>query len=383
MRIGIDIRSLMSPSRTGVGEYTFALLDALFALDKNNLYFLFYNSGKDVSAFIPRWQQENVRYVTGRWPNKLFNGAIKIFNRPKIKGMDVFFSPNLNFTALNKQTKHILTIHDLSFAIYPEFFSTKQRLWHKLVNPKKQCRRADVIITPSENTRRDVVDYYGVSPDKIKVIYPGLSAGSIVPAGAMEPNCKPAPQSAFGGTMEPANHPYILFLGTIEPRKNIIGLMEAFEKARPRLPADYSLVIAGAKGWNDKPIFTKAKQSDAREKIKFIGYVAPEDKPALYAACSAFVYPSFYEGFGFPALEAMAVGAPVITSNRSSLPEITEGAAYLVNPNNIDDIAKGLVSVLTDEKLKNLLKEKGKAQAAKFTWQKAAAEFLNICQKWG
>ncbi|MEK7680877.1 MAG: glycosyltransferase, partial [Patescibacteria group bacterium] len=220
MNIGVDIRPLMAEKRTGVGEYTYELLDAIFEIDKQNQYFLFYNSRSDVSKNIPPWKQENVHYIIARWPNKLFNLSIKFFGFPKIDRLiktplDYFFSPNINFTTLSKKTKHILTIHDLSFKFYPEFYSSKQRLWHKITNPKKQCLRADLILTPSENTKRDIVDYYKILPEKIKVIYPGLSS---IFANAMMDQEK---------TRQKYNLPnkYILFLCTIEQRNNIIGLI--------------------------------------------------------------------------------------------------------------------------------------------------------------
>ncbi|TAN34038.1 glycosyltransferase family 1 protein [Patescibacteria group bacterium] len=393
MRVGIDVRPLMNDVRTGIGEYTHFLLDTIFDIDKKNEYFLFYNSGKDVGANIPQWTQNNIHYVASRWPNKIFNASIKFFNRPRIKEVDIFFSPNLNFTALSPKTKFILTVHDLSFELFPEFFSAKQRLWHKMINPRRQCQRADIIIAPSENTKRDLREIYNIEEKKIKVIYPGIchpdppqggegslfTAGSIIPPTGVELNCKLAPQPAFGGIMEPANsNPYILFLGTIEPRKNIIGLIEAFEKACPSLPAPYTLVIAGAAGWNNKQIYERAKNSPIKDKIKILGYVRPEEKPALYAGAALFCYPSIYEGFGFPVLEAMSAGTPVLTSNRSSLPEITSGAAHLVNPNNVSDMAAGIINILTNEKLRNFLKEKGQEQAAKFLWQEAAEKFLSV-----
>ena len=171
---------------------------------------------------------------------------------------------------------------------------------------------------------------------------------------------------------------FILFLGTIEPRKNILGLIEAFEKSYSSLPLPYSLVIAGAPGWNNKKIYERAATSPLKERIKFIGYVESEDKPALYASASLFVYPSFYEGFGFPALEALASGVPVITTNRSSLPEITGPSAYLVNARYPGQLSEAITKLLTDQNLRERQIKNGLVQAEKFKWKKAAGEFLEV-----
>src|SRR3989339_266978 len=167
MNIGIDIRPLFAPTRTGVGEYSYELLNSIFKIDKQNHYFLFYNSVSDKKNDFAdiQWHETNIHYVATDIPSKLFNCSQKLFKYPKLEkffpNIDYFFSPNLNFTALSLQTKFILTIHDLSFEIFPKFFSLKRRLWHKLVNPKKQCRRADIIFVPSVNTKRDIITYYG------------------------------------------------------------------------------------------------------------------------------------------------------------------------------------------------------------------------------
>jgi glycosyltransferase involved in cell wall biosynthesis len=374
MRIGIDIRPLMSATRSGVGEYTYELLNAIFAIDKTNQYFLFYNSAKDVSRNIPEWSQDNIHYEHKKWPNKLFNACIKLFNFPKIdkNNLDYFFSTNFNFTALSKKTKHILTVHDLSFEFFPELYSYKQRLWHWAINPKKQCEKADTLLTPSENTKRDIINFYRIPQERIKVIYPGVNCHSEQGEESLS--------AEKIQTKQKYNLPtkFILFLGTIEPRKNIIGLIEAFEQSYPLLPTPYSLIIAGHKGWNDKKIYQKFESSPYKDKIKFIGSIDQKDKSSLYSLASLFVYPSFYEGFGFPVVEAMAYGVPVITSNRSSLPEVADQAAYLINPNRPSELARAITEILNNQKLGEHFKALGLEQAKKFNWEKAAREFLQV-----
>jgi glycosyltransferase involved in cell wall biosynthesis len=392
MTIGIDIRPLMTAPRTGVGEYTFELLDAIFKIDRANQYILFYNSWDDVSANIPKWNYANVRFISKHYPNKLYNGAMRIFGRPQLDQVckcDIFFSPNLNFTALSPKTKFILTVHDLSYKFFPEFSTTKQYWWHRAVRPKKQCERADLILTPSENTKRDIVDYYNIAPEKIKVIYPGVNKTRVVPVILSETKnlyqTEKKDPSACGLRMTDDNdirkkydlpEKYILFLGTIEPRKNIIGLIEAFEK----LSGGHDLVIAGAPGWKNSEVFAKAKASIKPNRIKFLGFVPPEDKPALYRSAELFVYPSFYEGFGFPVLEAMAEGTPVITSNRSSLPEITGPAAYLIDPTRPEQITLAMNELLTQPKLREWHIQKGLEQVKRYSWENAAREWLSCIE---
>ena len=376
LKIGIDIRCLMSSTRTGVGEYAYELLNAILKIDKENQYYLLYNSHTDVAEHTPLWPQNNIHYVATKWPNKLFNAFIKILGWPKLdklvsrhNKLDYFFSPNLNFTALSKDIKHILTVHDLSFKFYPQFFSLKQKLWHWAVNPKKQCARADIIFTPSENTKRDITDYYHIPPEKIQITSGAISDIFDNPVIDKEK------------LKQKYNLPnrFILFLGTVEPRKNIIGLIEAFEKCYSLLPNSYTLVIAGSgRGWKNKQIYARALASPLRDKIEFIGYVEAKEKPALYSLAELFVYPSFYEGFGFPVLEAMACSVPVITSNRSSLPEITGQAAYLINPNRPQEITEAIIKMLTDEKLREHFKKLGLEQIKKFSWETAAKQWLEL-----
>ena len=396
MNIGVDIRPLMDSNRTGVGEYIYELLNALFHIDRVNQYFLFYNSNKDVSKNIPKWTQENIHYIKSNWPNKLFNLCLLVFNRPKIdkiinQNLDYFFSPNINFTALSrhgrgkvKKVKHILTIHDLSFEYFPDCFGWKRRLWHKILFPKYACKKADIILTPSESTRQDVMEKYKIDGNKVKVIYPGLSSIFMPPfakatAGLLshiESSAEICGNEINESIKKKYNLPkkFILFLGTIEPRKNIIGIIKAFIKNQNFFP-DYKLVIAGAKGWEYKPIMDMIQKQN---KVQYVGYVEAKDKPILYSLADLFVYSSLYEGFGFPVLEAMSVGTPVIASHRSSMPEVTEGSAYLVNPNIISEIAEGIKLLLTDQKAAEFLKAKGRERARNFTWEKAAREFLDV-----
>jgi glycosyltransferase involved in cell wall biosynthesis len=372
MNIGVDVRSLLEKERSGVGEYTFQLLDALFGIDKENQYFLFYNSFRKVDDLLPKeWKNfSNVKFCGFHWPNKLLNFCFKFLKWPKIdrminKNLDIFFIPNLNFISLSSGIKKIITVHDLSFLCYQKFFSRKRRLWHWFVNPRKLISDADKVIAVSENTKRDVAEFCGVAPGKIEVIYSGVRSGGDSPD--------------IGAVKKKYNLPenFILSLGTLEPRKNIEGLIRAFEilKQSSKFQVlSFKLIIVGPKGWLYKKIIDCAKKSPAREDIKFINYINPEEKSAFYKLAKIFVYPSFYEGFGFPPLEAAAAGTPVITSTASSLPEIMGEAALMVDPYNPAELAKVMAECLADENLRNALIEKGKKQAEKFSWGTCAAD---------
>ncbi len=392
MNIGVDIRCLMNKQRTGVGEYTYSLLNSLFEIDKENNYFLFFNSCKNVSANIPKWQPKNVHYIFTRWPNKLLNLLVWLrfikldrlvtrhLERSETKSKDllvekdssthplkkgfaqndewVWFSPNLNFTSLSRHVKHILTIHDLSFEFFPEYFTFKQRLWHKFLNPKKQCQRADIILTPSENTRRDIVNGYQLPDSKIQVLRPGISVERGTGNGEQVKQKYNLPEK------------YILFLGTLEPRKNVESVIEAYKRLTPPYPplqgegkGGVSLVIAGGSCWKNKKLMKMIAETEG---VRYLGYVSEEDKPVLYQSASLFVFPSFYEGFGLPVLEAMAAGVPVITSNCSSLPEVVGEAGYLVNPHNVLEIAEAMKAVLLNEELSSILVSRGNERAKKF-----------------
>jgi len=387
MNIGIDIRSLLTVPKTGIGEYTFELLQALFARDQQNQYALFYNAHTNIDRLLPPWERANVEIVGTHFPNKFLNASSAFFRAPQLDKLvikkshkalihlDYWFSPNLNFTALSKNTKHILTIHDISFAFFPELYTAKQRLWHTLLKPKKQCANAAHIIVPSANTKQDIVDHYGIDPDKVTVIYPGLSPLFTSPAmgGSL-----PAPVVVKKYNL-PTN--YLLFLGSIEPRKNIIAVIEAFEQAAPKLPAPYTLVIAGAAGWNNSSIYARAAASPLHDRISFIGYVKPEEKYGLISGATIFIFPSLYEGFGFPVLEACAAGVPVITSNRSSLPEIMGGVATLIDPHRPEEIAVAIINLVRSPALRDEKIKKGRARAATFKWDTAADALLKLLQQ--
>jgi glycosyltransferase involved in cell wall biosynthesis len=374
MKIGIDIRLLSEGKRTGVEGYTLNLLTHLFEIDKENQYKLFFNSFKGPSFDIDKaFNFPNVTIKKTKIPNKLLNLSFILFNYPKISKIldcDIFFAPNISFYSLDKNCKNIITFHDLAFSHYSHFYSLKRRLWHKVVNPRKLARKNDLIIAVSEATKDDLISTYNILENKIKVIYSGLDENLKI--------CYD--QSKLEETRKKYNLPqdFILSLGSIEPRKNIVGLISAYEKLRNKNKINNKLVIAGEKAWCYKEIFKVWEKSKYKDDIIFPGFIEEEDKIYLYNLSKLFVYPSFYEGFGFPALEAMACGVPVVTSFVSSLPEVCSDAALLIDPYNIDDLALGVYNGIVDKKLRENLIKKGLERAGEFKWDNCAKEVKKL-----
>ncbi|NTW89351.1 MAG: glycosyltransferase family 4 protein [Candidatus Moranbacteria bacterium] len=373
MRIGIDLRCLASGRRSGVEEYAVGLLSALFRTDSENDYILFLNEWHR-EAIDLSWAEgfSNVSIRKFRIPNKLLNLSLWYLRYPKldrlIGGVDAYFMPNINFCAVSAEAKLFVTAHDLSFRICPETFSWKQRMWHAFVDPKGLFKRAYRVIAVSKSTRDDLVFRYGIESEKITVVPSGIDARF----HAYDRN-----DPKMSAVKEKYELPYsfILFLGAFEPRKNIDAIVRAYNALRrakhPELEKT-ALVLAGVSGWKGGVISREVEHSPYRGNIILTGFVEDADKPAFFNLASAFVYPSVYEGFGFPALEALACGAPVIASNSSSLPEVVGDAGVLVDPHRPDEIFRALESVLLDRKFRTTLRERGIARSKTFSWDAAA-----------
>lgn len=384
MKIGIDIRVLMDKHYSGVSQYAANLLTAILRLDRQNDYYLFYNSWQNLDKRLGVFVREGVHLVGRHIPNKIFNYFCqKLLAFPKIDrllgGVDVFFSPHFNFTSLSPATKKIVTVHDLSFLRHPEFFSVRKNFWHQALGIKKTLREADQIVAVSENTKNDIVELVGVNPEKITVIYSGLNFDYNSPRDEIsseEEAVKFLQAHGLSGRL-------ILYLGTIEPRKNIINLITAYNSLREKGEdyLDVKLVLAGAKGWKSRGIYRAWQRSHYQNDIIFLGYISQKERDILYSKSLVFAYPSFYEGFGFPPLEALAKGLPVICSNVSSLPEVVSEAAILINPQSVEEMVAALEAVITDEALRKVLIAKGLVRAQEFSWDKAAQSYLNIFLK--
>jgi glycosyltransferase involved in cell wall biosynthesis len=378
MNIGVDIRVLAKGTRTGIEEYTINLLSRLLSLDHKNNYKLFYNAFRKAPLKYFWLRRPNVKVHEFNYPNRfVLDPMAKFFGLPKVNrllgGADVFFCPHFLLNRVSGKCKKVITFHDLSFEYFPEFFPWRKRSWHKFLAPKKRAYDAQKIIAVSHSTKNDLVDLYNVPGERIKVIYSGVG----------EEFRKLSGGKWKAPTVKKYKLPkkFILYFGTIEPRKNLAGLIKAYEIFRKKL-TDRSqrpaLVIAGQKGWLYRDILALAKHSQFSRDIIFTDFVESEDKVYLYNLASAFVYPSFFEGFGFPPLEAMSCGVPVICSNTSSFPEVAGEGALMIDPYNFEEMAWAINEIWTDENLSEFLVAKGFEQAKKFSWNKCAKETLEV-----
>ena len=361
--------------RTGVGQYTKNLLDALFRLDGTNRYTIF------SFAFLGRGAKRRpiptdsrvgyrfIRYV----PLKVFNAIVRKITSPPIDVMlgkrpDLFFFPNFVRYPLPLGSRSVAVVHDLSYIFYGQYTGRRNRQFLTRYVPTT-IRKSQHIIAVSQNCKDEIVSYYGVDPDKITVISPALDHDFF----------NPRPESEIEAVARKYGivKPYVLFTGTLEPRKNINGLLDAYSQLPSAVRDSFSLVLAGGKGWLDREIRTHL---DALAHLDLVvtGYVPDEELPALYSGAAVFVYPSFYEGFGMPPLEAMACNTPVITSNSSSLPEVVGDAGILVDAQDTAALALHMEKVLNDPALADDLRRKGLERARAFTWDDSARKLMGV-----
>jgi glycosyltransferase involved in cell wall biosynthesis len=380
MKIAVDIRVLMDQQYSGISEYVYYLLRSWLDNHSEHEYIFYYNSWRPLPRELFSWVKGRVTFKRTRWPNKIFNYFLQfLWRRPKLDQLvgpvDIFWSPHLNFSNFGQSaTLKVLTVHDLSFLRYPEFFTRRKNFWHRFLRLKKLVAQYDFIVAISENTKQDLIELLGVTAEKIKVIYSGVNQDSatLTPEEIRDFRIK-----------NDLNSHFILYLGAIEPRKNVQGLIEAYERLRDkRLDlSNYNLVLAGAKGWKNRAIYRQASNSLYKDDIKFLGYVSREERNWLYNQATLFVYPSYYEGFGFPPLEAMNHGLPTITSDASAIPEVVGDAALTVNPYSVIDVTHALETLLEDESLRLYFSERGRLRAAWFSWPETAKNYFSLFQE--
>ncbi len=267
----------------------------------------------------------------------------------------------------------VVTIYDLSFKRYPEAFRPFNR-WYLSSFTAHSARRAGAVIAISESTRQDIIHFFKVPAERVHTIYCGVDRSfGPLPAGQV---------AAFKAKRQLPDT-FILFLGTLEPRKNVDGLIRAYARWREQEPTAPPLVVAGGKGWYYNRIFELVRALKLEDRVYFPGYIPQDELSLWYNAATLFVYPSFFEGFGLPVLEAMACGTPVITSTSSSLPEVagTDGAASLVDPGDDKILAQAMARLSGDPDLRATMAERGLARAAKFGWENTARETVAVYRK--
>ncbi len=371
MIIGVDIRP-MAGLRTGIQEYTEQILAHMIALAPEHTFKLFFSSLHGKAPDRSWMYASNVQLIKYRIPNNLLFFTGNIFGYPLIDdligGVDVFFSPHFFLAPLSRSCRRVTTFHDLSYLRFPEFFTWRKQWWHTIeMDPAGQARFSNQIIAVSESTKTDLIEYYRIDPANIAVVHSGTTMSR--PDGETLLRFK-----------KTHNIPerFILHVGTLEPRKNIIGLVRAFNILKSQTGyEDVELLLTGKDGWKFKDIYTEINKSGHKSHIRLIGHVT-EDLASYYSLASVCVCPSFFEGFGFPVLEAMACQTPVIASVNSSLPEVAEDAALFVNPYDIHEIAEALEIVLSEPVIHAKMAKQGLSQAKKFTWERTARQTLDI-----
>lgn len=386
MLVGVDGNEANISNRVGSGQYGFELIHQ-FAKIKTEHNFLVYLKNNPI-ADLPK-ESSNLKYLV-LGPKKFWTQLalpVKLFfQKPR---PDVFFTPT-HYAPRFSPVPLVVTVFDLSFIHYPEMFR-KQDRYQLRSWTEYSVKKAAKIITISKSSKEDIAKYYKVAKDKTVVTYPGVGE-----------NFTPQPKEKIESVKRKykIKEDYILYVGTIQPRKNLIRLIEAFNSLihnsgwRPSLSAfaksdlasqrsiqNFQLVIAGKKGWLYGEIFEKVKELKLENKVIFTDFIPTEDLPALYSGAKVFVNVSLWEGFGIPVLEAIACGIPVVVSNTSSLPEVVGEAGLLVNPANVGDIALVLARVLNmpRQEYENL-KKKSVQQAKKFSWEKCAGETLTVLE---
>ena len=377
-RIGIDYTAAARET-AGIGRYARELINAILRIDKRNSYVLMSGS----AGLGPVWdeQKENLRSlmpthrltlrsipITDDWMARLWQRLRLPIPAELITGrVDLFYSPNFVLPPLLPGTLSLLTIHDLSFMRYPETFPDKlQTYLSKAV--QRSVGRATHIVSDSEATRQDLVALFGTDPAKITTLHLGVSP-SFTPIQTQDE------RQVLRDRYNIGDRPYILALGTVQPRKNYVRLMQALDPIANKINCD--LVIVGRPAWLSDPILEQAAK---RSHVKMLGFVDDGDLPAMYRQSALLVYPSLYEGFGLPPLEAMACGTPVIASSASSVPEAVGKAGLLIDPLDVDAWTEAIHQMFEDTVLRDELIAKGFTHSAQFTWERAAEQWLEIVQ---
>ena len=369
MRIGIDAR-IAYYTRAGIGQYTWRLIQALAALDRADQFHIFRHR-RDQAQFT---RQGNFQHHALWTPS---HNRLEIY----LLGLELLWS-GLELDILHstdfippqwhpRGCKSVITIHDLAFMHYPHFLTKASARYYGQI--EDAVKRADLIIAVSNSTRRDIVNLLGVDEQKITVIYE-----------APNPIYRPMDRSHARAQVQaryPVPDDFILFVSTIEPRKNVQGLLKAFRRLLDDYKLDVTLVLAGAKGWLSQEAYDLVHELKLDKQCLFLGAVNDEDLVFLFNAARCLAYPSFYEGFGLPPLEAMTCGTPTVVANVSSLPEVVGDAALLVSPNSTEELTVALWRLLTDDQLWLELQQKGFKRAERFSWARTGREPLDVYRR--
>ena len=376
MRVFVEGGCLLR-ERSGVGQYTKALIEALLPLRPADRFtiFGFFFAGKRFAPPIP--PRENLDYRLIRYfPGKGYSFLFRKLAAPPVDLLlgarpDLCFFPNFVRFPLALREPSVIVIYDLSFLLHGRYVAPRNREYLKEFVPRS-IRKAERIVTISENSRREIVENYRVAPERVAIVPPAVDPGHF--------RRRPEEEVREVLARHGITKPYILFTSTIEPRKNILGLLEAYAALPRELRSSHGLVLVGGKGWLDEEIHRRLGELSHLD-VRLTGYVGDRDLPALYSGASVFVYPSFYEGFGMPPLEAMACGVPVVTSRNSSLPEVVGDAGILVDPGDPSAIAQAIQEVLCSPARAADLSRRGLERSRAFRWDESARRLATVFEE--
>lgn len=363
MKIGIDASKISIRQKTGTENYSYNLIKSLIELDKSNDYLLYLR--EDPPEFVKG--RSNVSYKKIPLPRLWTQAGLAseaMFSPP-----DVLFIPAHTMPVLHRPSlKTVVTIHDLGAEFLKEYHQFPQKLY---LNKSTEfvAKFATHLIAVSEATKKDLVTKLGVPAERISVVYESWDRELFHKPSSVEVSSI--------RTKYHLKNDYLIFVGTIQPRKNLERLIEAFSQARVGL----DLVLAGKPGWLSEPIYQAPSRFGVGDRVHFLGHVPNEELAGLYGGSRAMVFPSLYEGFGIPVLEAMACGVPVLTSSTTSLPEVGGKGARYVNPESTDSVKMGIEDIVTKDTLRHLLLSEGIKQIQKFSWEKAAKETLAVLER--
>jgi glycosyltransferase involved in cell wall biosynthesis len=367
MRIGLEVTAAVTQGG-GIGRYTRELLRAVMRVDGENSYQLFFAAAEPLYGLPPLNVRTRVHrlpfhdiWLARAWHRLRLPLPVETLLGP----LDLYHSPD--FTLPPTRAPSLLTVHDLSFVRDPQSASPGLRDYLNAVVPRSVAR-ADHILADSTATKNDLVDLYRTPADKITVLYCGVET-------EFRPVVEPALLDYTRAKYGIGGNPYVLAVSTLQPRKNYVRLLQAF--ARLDDP-DLRLVFAGGKGWLFDEIFATVRTLKLDERVVFAGFVDDADLPSLYSAARVLAYPSLYEGFGLPMLEAMACGTPVVASTASSLPEVAGQAALLVDPYDVDALTHALDLAHNDANTRNRLIRLGRLRATQFRWDESARQLVQL-----
>jgi glycosyltransferase involved in cell wall biosynthesis len=358
--------------RVGMGQYMSGLLEGLVASERSQQYVVFALGRGGLLAEAPIRSAE-VSYRIGPIPRRAHSRLLLAGLAPPTELLirrrpDVFIWPNFVSWPTLPGARNIVVVHDLGFLLHSEYLTEHDRLYYGRLVPRS-LRRADRIVAVSGSAKDELVEHFHVREQDVAVVNPAVDGTRFKPRSQQEID-RVAAKYALRA-------PYILYTGTLEPRKNVVGLLDSYAALEPELRARFQLVLVGGKGWLDAEIERRLKEL-AELDILTTGYAPDGDLPALYSGASLFVYPSFYEGFGMPPLEAMACGTPVITSDNSSLPEVVGDAAIKIPARDTQALSAAVERVLGDPQLAASMRERGLLQAQRFTWERSAERLQGV-----